>query len=79
MGFSIYPNPTAEELTLTINDKSLITEYEFEIYDQYGYLVKKVKGSEKSLSIDVRGLKKGNYIIHLVTKDLHEMGRFLIE
>lgn len=79
MGFSVYPNPTSEELTLHINDQSLVSEYEFEIYDQYGYLVKKVKGSEKSLSIDVRGFKKGNYILHFVTKNKRETGRFLIE
>lgn len=79
MGFSVYPNPTSEELTLNIDDQNLVSEYAFEIYDQYGYLVKKVKGSEKSLSIDVRGFKKGNYILHFVTKDKREIGRFLIE
>ncbi|HRJ31332.1 MAG TPA: SBBP repeat-containing protein [Cyclobacteriaceae bacterium] len=47
MGFSVYPNPTSKELTLSLDDQSQVAEYEFEIYDQYGYLVKKVKGFRK--------------------------------
>jgi hypothetical protein len=79
MGFTVYPNPSSEELILSIDDKNLVSEYEFEIYNQYGYLIKNIKSTEKSLSIDVRDFKKGNYIIHFVTKDKREMGRFLVE
>jgi hypothetical protein len=41
--------------------------------------MKKSLLSSKTESIDVRGFKKGNYILHFVTKDKREIGRFLIE
>ena len=61
--FSIYPNPVKNELNLSI--KQAIIIYSLSIYNTLGQQVQTTTNSEKT--IDVNGLKTGNYIMKFTT------------
>jgi Secretion system C-terminal sorting domain len=61
--FSIYPNPVKNELNLST--KQAITIYSLSIYNTLGQLVQTITNPEKT--IDVAGLKTGNYIMKVTT------------
>ncbi|CAM4444025.1 leucine-rich repeat domain-containing protein [Flavobacterium terrigena] len=59
--FSIYPNPTSEILNITLENN--LTLEKVNIYNTLGQFIK----SEKSKTIDVKSLAKGNYFVEVIT------------
>ena len=59
--FSIYPNPTSEILNISLNNNLILEKVN--IYNTLGQFIK----SEKSKTIDVKSLAKGNYFVEVIT------------
>ncbi len=73
--FSLYPNPTTNELN--INLKSAIEINSIQIYNTIGQLVTVQTGN--ALKVDVSNLKNGNYFIKINTKDGFSTSQFIKE
>jgi len=72
--FSIYPNPSSENLTFSIDAKSKYFNpnlYEVHIYSILGKLVKTISLSGKRTSSSIVGLTNGIYIVNLVSQEGH--------
>jgi len=67
---TIYPNPTADKLTIVLGEKSNPTQF-LEVRNLMGTIVKKLEMDDSGLifSIDTREFPVGTY-----TMTLHEMG-----
>lgn len=63
--FSIYPNPTESNLTISLNQMN-DAQYEYSIYSVTGVLLKKEKLFEATSTIFVNDLGSGIYIINLL-------------
>jgi hypothetical protein len=73
--FSLYPNPTANELN--INLKSAIEINSIQIYNTIGQLVTVQTGN--ALKVDVSNLKTGNYFIKINTIEGFSTSQFIKE
>jgi uncharacterized repeat protein (TIGR01451 family) len=73
--FSLYPNPTTNELN--INLKSAIEINSIQIYNTIGQLVTVQTGN--ALKVDVSNLKTGNYFIKINTKEGFSTSQFIKE
>ena len=73
--FSIYPNPVKNELNLST--KQATTIYSLSIYNTLGQQVQTTTNPEKT--IDVAGLKTGNYIVKVTTDKGVSSGKFVKE
>ncbi len=73
--FSIYPNPVKNELNL--NTQQATTVYSLSIYNILGQLVQTTTNPEKT--IDVSGLKTGNYIVKVTTDKGVSSSKFVKE
>ncbi|MES2862621.1 MAG: T9SS type A sorting domain-containing protein [Bacteroidota bacterium] len=73
--FSIYPNPTSNELN--INLKSAIEINSIQIYNTIGQLVTVQTGN--ALKVDVSNLKTGNYFIKINTNEGFSTSQFIKE
>lgn len=67
--FKIYPNPTADELNIDIDE--IVEEYA--IYNQQGQLIKLQFNTENISKIDVSFLPQGPYFLKLRIKDKNEV------
>jgi len=73
--FSIYPNPVKNELNLST--KQATTVYSLSIYNTLGQQVQTTANPEKT--IDVTGLKTGNYIVKVSTDKGVSSSKFVKE
>jgi hypothetical protein len=73
--FSLYPNPTTNELN--INLKSAIEINSIQIYNTIGQLVTVQTGN--ALKVDVTHLKTGNYFIKINTNEGYSTSQFIKE
>jgi uncharacterized repeat protein (TIGR01451 family) len=73
--FSLYPNPTTNELN--INLKSAIEINSIQIYNTIGQLVTVQTGN--ALKVDVSNLKTGNYFIKINTNEGFSTSQFIKE
>jgi hypothetical protein len=73
--FSLYPNPTTNELN--INLKSAIEINSIQIYNTIGQLVTVQTGN--ALKVDVSNLKSGNYFIKINTNEGFSTSQFIKE
>lgn len=71
--FSLYPNPTTNELN--INLKSAIEINSIEIYNTIGQLITVQTGN--ALKLDVSNLKTGNYFIKINTNEGFSTSQFI--
>jgi hypothetical protein len=60
--YEIYPNPTADILTVSIQDDVFETRY-YEMIDLSGRILNRVFTNEKVLQLDMKGFIDGQYII----------------
>lgn len=66
-GYSVYPNPAEEEMTVTVQPSELETAT-IDIYNNKGIKVRSIqaqKGQDRVV-LDVRGFAKGNYVLHII-------------
>lgn len=82
--FSVHPNPASDNFTIVSNNKSAelstfnTEEIVYELYDLNSSL--KLKGNlNKSQQVDVSSLKKGLYILKIISKTKVETHRVIIE
>lgn len=73
--FSLYPNPTTNELN--INLKSAIEIHSIQIYNTIGQLITVQTGN--ALKVDVSNLKTGNYFIKINTNEGYSTSQFIKE
>jgi len=73
--FSLYPNPTKNELN--INLKSAVEINSIHIYNTIGQLVTVQTGN--ALKVDVSNLKTGNYFIKINTNEGYTVSQFIKE
>jgi hypothetical protein len=73
--FSLYPNPTANELNISL--KSAIEINSIQIYNTIGQLVTVQTGN--ALKADVSNLKTGNYFIKINTNEGFSTSQFIKE
>jgi Leucine-rich repeat (LRR) protein len=73
--FSLYPNPTSNELNIAL--KSAIEINSIEIYNPIGQLVTVQTGN--ALKVDVSNLKTGNYFIKINTNEGFSTSQFIKE
>ncbi|WP_225875118.1 T9SS type A sorting domain-containing protein [Flavobacterium bernardetii] len=73
--FSLYPNPTTNELN--INLKSAIEINSIQIYNTIGQLV--ITQTGNALKVDVSNLKTGNYFIKINTNEGYSTSQFIKE
>ena len=73
--FSLYPNPTSNELYIAL--KSAIEINSIEIYNPIGQLVTVQTGN--ALKVDVSNLKTGNYFIKINTNEGFSTSQFIKE
>ncbi len=67
--FNMSPNPTSDFVELSFNDDDIITdEYQLGLYDAQGTLLFQNQLNTNKTRIDTRNLKKGIYIIKVVSK-----------
>jgi hypothetical protein len=71
--FSIYPNPTSD--FIKINLENNLTLEKVTIYTTLGQIIK----SEKSKTIDVKSLAKGNYFVEVITNQGKATKTIIIE
>ncbi len=71
--FSIYPNPTSDILNITLENN--ITLEKVTIYTTLGQIIK----LEKSKTIDVKSLAKGNYFVEVITNQGKATKTIIIE
>lgn len=77
LSFNLYPNPANDKLYLSfkyLDDNSLVS-----IYNLKGQLVysKSINQTDKSLEIDIKGIPKGLYLLHLSSKNSFYSSKFL--
>lgn len=60
--YEIYPNPTADFVTVYIQDDVFETRY-YEMIDLNGRILNRVFTTEKTLQLDMKGFVDGQYII----------------
>ena len=89
--FSVYPNPTDNEVTISVADIQAISETdatneaisvgEVKIYDFFGSVkkVKKTNSDQKSITINVSDLQKGTYLILINRGTITESHKLIIE
>ena len=63
--FDIFPNPTNQQFTITLEETDEVEYYEMEIYDTMGQLLKRNEKVGHYTSVDVTDLPSGSYIIVL--------------
>jgi hypothetical protein len=73
--FSLYPNPTKNELN--INLKSAVEINSIQIYNTIGQLV--ITQTGNALKVDVSNLKTGNYFIKVITNEGFTTSQFIKE
>ncbi len=71
--FSIYPNPTSDILNITLENN--LTLEKVNIYNTLGQIIK----SEKSKTIEVTSLAKGNYFVEVITNQGKATKTIIIE
>ena len=62
--YDIYPNPTADFLTVDIQDDIFQTRY-YEMIDLSGRILDRVFTNDKVLRLDMKGFTDGQYIINI--------------
>lgn len=89
--FSVYPNPTDNEVTISVADIQAISETdainevisagEVKIYGFFGTIkkVKKMNSNQKSITINVSDLQKGTYLILINRGTITESHKLIIE
>lgn len=65
VSLTAYPNPTADELTLRLNDYSneLLS---YQLYDMEGKLLQSARVTEQQTQIDMRGLPNATFLLSIV-------------
>lgn len=77
---NIYPNPANESITINVAEVEKIVSYT--IYDSFGTIVnniKKLNLESNIIKVDISELKKGIYIINVVTTTQNYQERFIKE
>ena len=65
ISLTAYPNPTADELTLRINDYSN-ERLSYQLYDMQGKLLQSTQVTEQQTQIDMRGLPNATFLLSIV-------------
>lgn len=65
--YSTYPNPAEEEFTVTVEPSTAETAT-VDLYNNQGRKMRNLKAEkgQKKITVDVRGLAKGNYFLHII-------------
>jgi len=75
-GFSVYPNPTLEELNFSVSNDIKNKGYTIEIYDILGKKILRESNVEK-LNISI--MSKGCYYVHLLSDGYHSTQKIIKE
>lgn len=65
--FVVYPNPTSDYLK--VKQYGLITELNYEVYDQSGRLLRSQKSAEHQVEMNIKDLAKGFYILRISNRN----------
>jgi len=76
---TLNPNPAGSFINVNINGNKIVADFEVEIYNAYGMLVKRndYTISSGQRAIDIRELAKGMYVINLKSKDGFGTAKFI--
>ena len=77
--FSIYPNPTTDNVNISINSKIDFSSAKINIYNNLGQKVSNSIIQEKNSKIDVSYLPKGFYLVSITIDDANYFERLFIE
>jgi len=69
--FHIYPNPTSKDIQIHLNSKlQTKNQYQFQILDMYGKVLKEFEVDSQKLFLEVNDLKQGVYFGRLLENGL---------
>ena len=77
ISLSVYPNPTANNLTLQASDVELST-LNFQLYDMQGKLLSSGKVAAEQTQINTSSLPPATYLMHVVNQENKKVQSFKI-
>ena len=76
---SLYPNPSAGLLTVSIDAESDLLDATLTVVNLFGQLVRKIDATGKSTQIDLNDLANGTYFIEVKMEDSLMVKRFVLK
>ncbi|MXN92445.1 T9SS type A sorting domain-containing protein [Flavobacterium sp. Sd200] len=77
--FKVYPIPSDSYLNIELVSDSISSNVELSIYNMIGQVVKKLKVTDKSTTIDVSNYDKGVYFIKINNNGVLESHQFIVK
>lgn len=75
--FKMYPNPTTNDVVLSLNDYA--TPYDVEVYDIYGKLVLNRKNISEAYTFSTTSLSSGVYLVKTIQKGIISSSKLIVE
>ncbi len=76
-GMRLYPNPSSEQLHISLDNEAI---QQIQVYNMLGQLVYETEGNNRQQqSIEVGSLSKGTYLINVSTKDRRVQKKFIVQ
>lgn len=77
LGWTFYPNPASEQLTVEIISGNLDNEYDLLVFDGLGKIVLQEQMQSTSTTLDIRDLPAGIYSVKISGNSTTEVKRFI--